>query len=44
MKRTIAISDSFLAFAVVVVTASGLVTVITVAFVPRAIRLLDAFT
>jgi hypothetical protein len=44
MKRTIAISDSFLAFAVVVVAAIGLVAVITVAFVPLAIRLLEAFT
>lgn len=44
MKRTVAMSDSFLAFAVVVVAGFALMAVIAVAFVPLAIRLLEAFT
>jgi len=39
-----AMNDSLLAFAVVVVAAIGCVAVITVAFVPLAIRLLEVFT
>ena len=40
----VAMNESLLAFAVVVVAAIGFVAVITVAFVPLAIRLLDEFT
>ena len=38
-----AMSDSRLAFVVVVVAAIGFVAAVTVAFVPVAVRLLEAF-
>jgi hypothetical protein len=40
----IAMNESRLAFAVIVVAAIGFVAVIVVAFVPLAIRLLEVFT
>ena len=44
MKRTLAVSDSFLAFAVVFVAGFAFMAAIAVVFIPFLIRLLQAFT